>query len=94
MILKKILKVFIPTTPNPTTGFFCLVPEDEVDYLGITVDEAFRLILSAGYASPQMERLAIRIINDAEHVIGIDEGLIGAVFFHQGYFFLYKHREV
>jgi uncharacterized membrane protein len=52
---KRILKVFIPTTPNPTTGFFCLVAEDEVEYLGITVDEAFRLILSAGYASPQME---------------------------------------
>lgn len=52
---KKILKVFVPTTPNPTTGFFCLVSENEVEYLGITVDEAFRLILSAGYASPQME---------------------------------------
>jgi uncharacterized membrane protein len=50
---KRILKVFIPTTPNPTTGFFCLIPEEEVNYLDITVDEAFRVILSAGYASPR-----------------------------------------
>ncbi len=52
---KRILKIFIPTTPNPTTGFFCLIPEEEVKYLDISVDEAFRVILSAGYAPPQIE---------------------------------------
>jgi uncharacterized membrane protein len=52
---KRVLKVFVPTTPNPTTGFFCLIPEEEVKYLDITVDEAFRVILSAGYATPLME---------------------------------------
>jgi uncharacterized membrane protein len=45
---RKMLKIFIPTTPNPTSGFFCIVPEDEVQYLDITSDEAFRLIISAG----------------------------------------------
>jgi len=50
---KKMLKIFIPTTPNPTSGFFCIVPEDEVQYLDITSDEAFRLIISAGSSEPE-----------------------------------------
>ena len=51
---KKMLKIFIPTTPNPTSGFFCIVPEDEVQYLDITSEEAFRLILSAGSSEPEI----------------------------------------
>lgn len=47
---RKMLKVFVPTTPNPTSGFFCIVAEDEVKNLNISVDEAFKLIISAGYA--------------------------------------------
>lgn len=47
---KKYLKVFIPTTPNPTSGFFCILPEEEVHYLDISVDAAFKLIISAGFA--------------------------------------------
>lgn len=47
---KKMLKIFIPTTPNPTTGFFCIAAEDEVQPLDISVDDAFKLIISAGFA--------------------------------------------
>lgn len=47
---RKMLKVFVPTTPNPTSGFFCIAAEDEVKNLKISVDEAFKLIISAGYA--------------------------------------------
>jgi uncharacterized membrane protein len=47
----RLLKIFIPTTPNPTSGFFCYAPEDSVEKLNITVDEAFKLIISAGYAN-------------------------------------------
>ncbi|MFC2166615.1 DUF502 domain-containing protein [Acidobacteriota bacterium] len=50
---QKMLKIFIPTTPNPTSGFFCIVPESEVQYLDMTADEAFRLIISAGSAEPK-----------------------------------------
>ena len=50
---QKMLKIFIPTTPNPTSGFFCIVPENEVQYLDLTADEAFRLIISAGSAEPK-----------------------------------------
>ncbi len=50
---EKMLKIFIPTTPNPTSGFFCIVPESEVQYLDLTADEAFRLIISAGSAESE-----------------------------------------
>jgi len=48
---RKMLKIFIPTTPIPTSGFFCMVAENEVKYLDLSVDEAFRLIISAGYSN-------------------------------------------
>jgi len=51
----KLMKIFIPTTPNPTSGFFCYAPEDKVEKLNITVEEAFKLIISAGYANLESE---------------------------------------
>ncbi len=42
--------VFIPTTPNPTSGFLILVPEDEVMSTGMSVDQALRYIVSIGTA--------------------------------------------
>jgi uncharacterized membrane protein len=51
----KMLKVFIPTTPNPTTGFFCLAPEEEVKPLHLSVDEAFKMIISVGYSNLKID---------------------------------------
>jgi uncharacterized membrane protein len=48
---KKIYKIFIPTTPNPTSGFFCFASEDQIQKMDLTVNEAFKLIISAGYAN-------------------------------------------
>lgn len=48
---KKLLNIFVPTTPNPTSGFYLMVPEDEVIELGLAPEEAFRLIISGGMAS-------------------------------------------
>jgi len=45
---KKMVTVFLPTTPNPTSGYFLLVPEDEVIPLGISADEGLKYIISAG----------------------------------------------
>jgi len=44
--------VFVPTTPNPTTGFLVLVPRDEVVKMDMTVDEAFRMLLTLGVVVP------------------------------------------
>ena len=47
-----LLNVYVPTSPNPTSGYFLLVPEKEVVPLKITVDEAMKLIISGGLYSP------------------------------------------
>ena len=47
-----LLSVFIPTAPNPTTGWYTLVPEASVKDLEITVEDAFRTIISAGIVNP------------------------------------------
>jgi uncharacterized membrane protein len=46
-------KVFIPTSPNPTTGFFELISADEVLLSEMTVEEAFKMIISGGIVSPE-----------------------------------------
>ena len=46
------LSVFIPTAPNPTTGWYAVVPEHSVRDLEISVEDAFRTIISAGIVSP------------------------------------------
>jgi len=47
-INKKLINVFVPTTPNPTSGFLLMLPFDEVIYLNMTFEEASRFIVSAG----------------------------------------------
>lgn len=49
---KEVVCVFVPTTPNPTSGFLILAPKDEVVELDMTVDEAFRMIISLGVVVP------------------------------------------
>ncbi|MBI2346392.1 MAG: DUF502 domain-containing protein [Deltaproteobacteria bacterium] len=44
----ELLYVFVPTTPNPTTGFLFLVPKERTQPAGISVDEAMKLILTGG----------------------------------------------
>ena len=46
------LSVFIPTVPNPTTGFLIFVPEAEVTILDMSIEDGFKLIISAGVIKP------------------------------------------
>jgi uncharacterized membrane protein len=46
------LKIFVPTTPNPTTGFFMMVPHEDVVLTDLTVEEAFKMIISGGIVAP------------------------------------------
>jgi uncharacterized membrane protein len=55
---ERLVNVFVPTTPNPTAGFYLLVPEREVVTLQMTPEEAFKLIVSGGMLSPE-EKAAI-----------------------------------
>jgi len=49
------VNVFVPTTPNPTSGFMLVVPRSKVRFTDIAIDEAMKLIISAGAVSPGTE---------------------------------------
>lgn len=49
---RTMLNCFIPTTPNPTSGFYLVVPEDEVLEVDLSVEDAFKVIMSAGLVTP------------------------------------------
>ena len=49
---KNLINVFVPTTPNPTSGFLLMFPEEEVVYLDMTFEEASKFIVSAGTSNP------------------------------------------
>jgi len=49
---KNLINVFVPTTPNPTSGFLLMFPKDEVIYLDMTFEEASKFIVSAGTSNP------------------------------------------
>ncbi len=53
---KDVICVFVPTTPNPTSGFIMLVPKDDVIELDMSVDEALRMIISLGVVVPEWRR--------------------------------------
>ena len=50
---KRYFNVFVPTTPNPTSGFLVQVPEDELKVIDITRQEAMSLIISGGIIKPE-----------------------------------------
>ena len=47
-IKKNLVNVFVPTTPNPTSGFLLMIPKDELIYLDLSFEEASKFIVSAG----------------------------------------------
>jgi uncharacterized membrane protein len=51
-IEQQMINCFLPTTPNPTSGFYLLVPEDEVVDTHMSVEDAFKLVMSAGLVAP------------------------------------------
>jgi uncharacterized membrane protein len=51
---ESMLNCFIPTTPNPTSGFYLLVPERDVLAVDISVEDAFKVIMSAGLVTPSV----------------------------------------
>jgi len=52
------LSVYVPTTPNPTSGFFLMVPQSEVVNLSMSVDEALKYVISMGVVAPPMQVVA------------------------------------
>ena len=50
---KNLINVFVPTTPNPTSGFLIMFPKDEIIYLDMNFEEASKFIVSAGTSKPK-----------------------------------------
>jgi uncharacterized membrane protein len=53
---RAVVSVFVPTTPNPTSGFFLLVPRDQVIELDLSVDDGLKMLLSVGVVVPEPSR--------------------------------------
>lgn len=52
---KTLVSIFVPTTPNPTSGYYIMIPQEDVEELSISVEDAFRIIMSAGLAASQID---------------------------------------
>jgi len=52
---RKLVSIFVPTTPNPTSGYYIMLPEEDIKELSISVEDAFRIIMSAGLATNNFE---------------------------------------
>lgn len=57
---EKLINVFLPTTPNPTSGWFVMVPEDQAVTMEMKVEDALKMIISGGAVVPEYHR-AIRV---------------------------------
>ena len=54
-LARPMLSVFIPTTPNPTTGWYAIVPEDDVVNISMSIEDAFKVIISGGIVAPSTQ---------------------------------------
>jgi len=54
------INIFVPTTPNPTSGYYMMVPEDRVQTLEMSVEEAFKLVISGGILAPPENNKKLR----------------------------------
>ena len=54
IIGEEIMNLFVPTTPNPTSGFFVLMAKKDAFELDMSVEEAFKLVISAGVVTPNL----------------------------------------
>jgi uncharacterized membrane protein len=61
IIGEEILNLFIPTTPNPTSGFYVLTPKKDAFELDISVEEAFKLVISAGVVTPKSVKIKSKV---------------------------------
>ena len=53
IIGEDVINLFVPTTPNPTSGFFVMMPKKDAYELQMSVEEAFKLVISAGVVTPE-----------------------------------------
>lgn len=62
----EVVNVFVPTTPNPTSGFLLFVPKKDLIFLEMSVEQAIKLVVSAGIISPDTHEKAARRHNNGK----------------------------
>ena len=60
IIGEETINLFVPTTPNPTSGFFILIPIKDAFELDISVEDAFKLVISAGVVTPNSVKIKVK----------------------------------
>ncbi len=63
------INVFVPTTPNPTSGYLLFVPKKELKYLNMTVEEGVKLVVSAGIITPPDRSNEPRVLSNGTRTI-------------------------
>jgi len=56
LMKEELVNIYVPTTPNPTSGFLLFVPKEDVIFLNMTVEEAFKMVVSTGIVEPPDRR--------------------------------------
>jgi uncharacterized membrane protein len=62
------VSVYVPTTPNPTSGYLVFVPRSELVVLSMTVEEAIKMVISGGIVTPPDRRLAAAVPSEAGEI--------------------------
>ncbi|PSR18988.1 hypothetical protein C8255_04660 [filamentous cyanobacterium CCP3] len=75
----KMLSVFVPTTPNPTSGWYAIVPEADVINLSISIEDAFKVLLSGGIVGPNLASAVpadrtMALVNEGDTPISLGQG--------------------
>lgn len=71
---QNMINLFVPTTPNPTSGFLIFVPKEEIVKLSMTVEEALKMVISGGIVTPpdnrsEAEKQSVKVHStEAEHL--------------------------
>ncbi|MGL5804310.1 MAG: DUF502 domain-containing protein [Xenococcaceae cyanobacterium] len=63
---REMLNVFIPTTPNPTSGWYAVVSEDDVIDVAISIEDAFKILISGGIVTPEDYSVSIALPKNRE----------------------------
>ena len=56
---RRMFHIFVPTTPNPTSGFFLVMPAEDVVVLDMSIDDGLKMIMSAGVVVPKDQKQAL-----------------------------------
>ncbi len=67
---KRLINVYVPTAPNPTSGYYLVIPEDEAVSLSINVDDAMKMIISGGLYVPPSQNKPAGTENRADVLFG------------------------